>query len=133
MRDWFIGVNMKPALSALVRGPGVPAKAQVSESARWETDEVLLQWSNSENVIDLELLNGAVLTFGLNYKRVATLEKTGFEPEMSEFGVFEITQDSFVTYFLHGQIVIGACPQFHLARMAADASGTTDITRAVEV
>src|SRR5271169_1708873 len=64
--DRFVGIEMKPALTALGLGPLIPGDRQRLQASAGKCDQVLLQWIDAESVFDLEVRHLAVVSVGVD-------------------------------------------------------------------
>src|SRR5262249_48310293 len=124
--DFFVGIEMEPALAALVFRPAVPGDRKRLYAAVREFDQVLLEGIDAEGVFDLERRKLAVGPVGLNEELFVFLEETGLDAVMVEPGVIEIAEHGSVRGVLHGMLVLGLLPKRCFGLVAIGASFTAD-------
>jgi len=71
----LIGIEMEPALPALIGGPGVPRGAERLDPAVRQRDQILLQRVDAEGVADLEVVEVPIRRIGGDEEFPVTLEK----------------------------------------------------------
>ena len=108
---------MEPALAT-----GVPSRCQALQTPAGELNQVLLQWSYTERVADLEISRFAVRPLGVDEELAVLLEEAGGLVKVSEGGVVEVPEHGILAGVLHGEIVVGAAPVVELLLMAFRAS-----------
>ena len=83
VRDLLVGIEMKPALAALLLRPRIPGQAQRLEAPARKRDQILLQRVDAERVVDPIVVQRPVGAFGLGSRtrrpcgRSATSRRTG--------------------------------------------------------
>ena len=108
--DLLIGVEMKPALAALVLRPAVPGDGERLYPAVGKFDQVLLQGIDAECVFHFEGRKFAVGTVGLDEEFVILFEKAGMNAKIVEPGIIEIAKYGSGGSVLHGMPVLGFFP-----------------------
>src|SRR5215467_10456893 len=88
--DLFVGIEMKPALAALVHWPAVPGDGKRLDTAIREFDQILLKGIDSEGVFHLEGRKLAIGAIGLDEEFVVFPEEAGMDAEIVETRVVEI-------------------------------------------
>ncbi len=73
--DFFIGIEVEPALSALVLRPAVPGDPQRLQAPVGKFDQILLQGIDAERVFDLEFGGLAVRPVGLDHELAVAPEE----------------------------------------------------------
>src|SRR5215831_8359505 len=120
-RQFPVGIEVEPALAALVLRPAVPGSAERLQPAARHRDQVLLQRIDAEGVGDRIFVQGAVGAVGADPEFVAIAKERGGDPEMLELGAGEIAQHGRRRRLLHRQRVMRTLPGIELRRMAAGA------------
>ena len=64
--DLLIGIEMEPASTTLILGPGVPSQDEALRTAARKRNQVLLQRIDAERVSNLEIPERAVRPVGAN-------------------------------------------------------------------
>ena len=118
----FIGIQVVPALSALVRRSGIPGDAQRLQAAAGQGQQILLQGIDPEHVLDGEVGQFAVLAVSAHLVQLAVAIKTRGDAIVGEGGVVEIAQHGLGGGQLHGQVVVRAPPVVILRGVAAFAA-----------
>ena len=93
--DRFVGIEMKPALAALVLGSGVPGERQRLQAAVRKLHQILLQRIETERVLDLEGRELAVRTVGLDQEFSVLAEEPRMHAVIVEARVGEIAEHRF--------------------------------------
>ena len=124
--DLLVGVEVKPALAALVLRPGVPSERQRLEAAAGEGDQVLLQRVDAEGVVDLVVVHGPIGTVRLDEEAVALAVEARGDAVLGERDVGEVAQHRGRRRDLHRLVVLRAVPSLRLGGMAAGADRSTD-------
>src|SRR6266851_3952680 len=109
--DLFIGIKMKPALTALLPRPAVPGNRKRLYPAIGKFDQILLQGINAERVLHLEGRKFAVGAVGLDEKLAISLEEAGMDAEIVEARIVKIAKHGGGIGVLHGMLVLGFFPQ----------------------
>ena len=124
-----VGVEMEPALPALIFGPRIPRDAERLHPAVRERDQVLLQGIDAERVADLVLAELAVRPVGGDEELAVALEEARGHAAMGEAGVIEVAKDGFEGRLLHRERVLRIAPRCHLALVAPAAGSAADERR----
>src|SRR5208337_49608 len=82
--DLLVRIEVKPALSALVLRPAVPAERQRLDAAVGKLHEILLERIDAERVFDREFGELPVRPVGLDHELAVAPEKARLDPEMLE-------------------------------------------------
>ena len=90
--DPLVGVEMKPALPAVLLGTRVPGNRQRLQPAVRELNEILLQRMDSKGVLNLVIMEFAVRPVGVDEKFSVALEEGGSESGVGELCVAKITE-----------------------------------------
>ena len=123
----LFGVEVKPALPALVPRPGVPCNAQDLVAAIGKLREVLLQRFGSERVGDFILGERPVGAVGAHPVGAVADEELGGCAFVGEPCIVEIAADRGRTRSGHRQVVVRAPPEFGFSHMAGGALFTADV------
>ena len=91
-----------------------------------ELNHVLLQRSDAERVLDLEVRHLPVGSLGVNHEPLAVAIHAGREAIAGEFHIVEITQHGVVGGQVHSAIVIRSGPLFHFRGMTFHAGAASD-------
>jgi hypothetical protein len=121
--ELLVGVEMEPALPALILGPRVPGDAERLHPAVGKGDQVLLQRVDAEGVADLEVVELAVRPVGGDEEPAVASEETRGHLAMGDAGVIKVAEDGLGGRLLHRQVMVRAAPRRHLALVAATAGG----------
>ncbi len=119
--DLFVGVEMEPALAALVLRPRVPGERQRLQPAVREFDEILLQGIDAESVFHLEGGELAVGPVGLDQELAVLAEEARMHSVIVEAGIVEISEHRLVGRMVHRVLVLGGLPPLRLGAVAAGA------------
>ena len=119
--DALVGIEVEPALSALILRPRVPGEAQRLIAAVWKRHEILLQRSDAKSVCDLEVVKPAIRPFRVDEERIPPLIKGRRDPAVPQRGVVEIAEDRLRARLLHGEIVMRSGPALQLGSVTAGA------------
>ena len=84
MADRFVGIEVEPALPALVLRPAVPGDRQRLQAPVGEGDQILLQRRDAERVFDLEFGELAVRPVGLDEELAVAAKKRDLTPKCSK-------------------------------------------------
>ena len=124
--DLLAGIEVKPALAALLLRPAVPRNRQSLHAAVGKRDEILLQGVETEGVFHLEHGELAVGAVGLDQKLSILAKKARPQPVRLEARAVEIAQHGLVGRMLHRPAVLRHVPQFRFRRVAARAGLAAD-------
>ena len=124
--ELLVGVEVEPALAALVLRPAVPGDAQRLHPAVGKGDQVLLQRRDAEGVADLEVGELAVRAVGIDQELAVAPEEPRGDVAVGEGGAIEVAEDGLLGGFGHRQVVVRAAPGLGLGLMAAGAGGDAD-------
>src|SRR5690348_8383909 len=75
-RQFLVGVEVEPALAALLFRAAVPGVAERLIAPPWKGDQVLLQRVDPEGVGDLVVVESAVRPLGVDHELVAPARKS---------------------------------------------------------
>ena len=125
--DVLIGIEMKPARAPLRLGPRIPRDAERLHAPAGKLDQILLQRTNAERVLDLVVVKLAVRAVGVDEELSVAAEERRRRPRVLEFRVGEIAEDRLVVGGLHRQIVVRAAPGLGLLRVAPGARAAPDV------
>ena len=112
--EFLIGVEMEPALAALVFRPAVPGDPERLQPSARHRDQVLLQRIDPERVGDWIFMQSAVGAVGADHELVAVAEEGGCDPEMLQLRASEITKHGCRGGGLHRQRVVRTLPGLRL-------------------
>src|SRR5262245_56572282 len=124
--DLLVGIEVEPALAALVLRTAVPGERQRLQPAVGKLDEILLQRIDAEGVLHLEGGELAVRPVGLDQEFSVPAEEAGMHAVMVEARVVEIAEHGLVGRVLHGEPVLRCAPQLRLGAVAAGAGLAAD-------
>ena len=99
--DLFIGIKVKPALSAFVLRSAVPGERQCLQPAVRKFDEILLERIDAEGVFHFERRELAVRTIGLDKVLPVLAKEAGVDAVIVEACVVEVAQNRFAGRVLH--------------------------------
>ena len=116
-----VGVEMEPALPALILGPRIPGDAERLQPAVREGDQVLLQRVDTEGVADLEVFELAVRSVRGDEELAVAPEEARGHAAMGEAGVIEVTKHGVCRRLLHCQVVVRPAPEPRLGHVAGSA------------
>ena len=97
------GIEVEPALAALILGPRVPGDAQRLQAAVGKGDQILLQRIDAEGVADLELAGPAVRPVGGDVEFAVALEEARGDVALGEAGTIEVAEHGRGGGLLHGE------------------------------
>ena len=109
-RDFLVGIEVVPALPALVDRARVPANLERLEPPAFRRQEILLQRIDSEGVFDLPVLALPPPVLGIDPILPLPGEKPEDAPEMLELGIFKIPENGFRGGDRHGFVMVGFLP-----------------------
>src|SRR3974390_37805 len=124
--DLFIGIEMKPALTAFFFRSCVPGNRQRLNPAIRKPNEILLQRIDAKGVFHLELGGPAVRPVGFDDKLAVLSAETRMYAVVVETGVVEVAEYGFVGCVLHRGLVLRRAPRSYFrlvtprTRLAAD-------------
>ena len=127
--DVLARIEVEPALAALRLRPRIPRDAQGLHAAAGQLDQVLLQRTDAERILDLVVGELAVRPVGVDDEPVAAAREGRGGAGVGEPGVGEVAQHRLPVGNLHRQIVVGAFPRRVLPGMAGGAQGGTNVFR----
>ena len=127
----LIGVEMVPAVPALIAGTAVPGDAERLIASVREFDQILLQRLDAECIGDRIFMLLAVRAIGPHHEPVARTIECGRDAEMLELSAGKIAQHGCRGGRLHGQRVMRAFPGIGLRRVAAGTGLRTHVGRRV--
>ena len=125
--DLLAGLQVEPALAALILRPGIPGDRQRLVTPAGKGDQVLLQRIDAEGVGDLVVGELAVGAVGADHELVAALEEAGFDFLVPELGVGEIAEHGRGRRCLHGEVVMRTRPRLEFAFMAGLADSGANV------
>ena len=130
MRQLQVGIEMEPALPALILGTGVPGDAQRLIATIGEADQILLQGIHAEGVADLIILQRAVRSVGADHELAVTAEEGGSDVGVGEIHVVEIAEYGLFRGRLHRLGVLRTVPSLIFGAMASGAALGANIAAA---
>ncbi len=119
MPDLFIGIEMEPALSALLLRTAVPGERQRLQATVGKLHEILLQRIEAEGVLHLEGGELAVRAVGLDEELAVLAEKARTHAVIIEAGVVEVAKHGLVGRVIHRVLVLRAVPQLRFGLVTA--------------
>ena len=111
MLDLLVGVEMKPALAALLLRAAVPGDRQRLQPAVGKLDQILLQRIEAEGVFDLERGELAVGPVGLDQELAVLAKEARVHAVIVEARIVEIAKHGLVGRMVHRVLVLRAAPQ----------------------
>src|SRR5262249_43796618 len=127
--DLLVGIEVEPALPALLLRSRVPGDRERLQPAVGERDQILLQRVDPEGVFDLEGRGLAVGTVGLDHKFAVPPEEARADAVVVEARLVEIAEDGLLRRVVHGELVLRFAPQVALGAMAAGTGLAADEVR----
>ena len=127
--DFLIGIEMEPALAALVLRPAVPGERERLQTSVGKLDQILLQRIDAEGVLDLEDGELAVGPIGLDQELSVLAEEARVHAEIVEARIIEVAEHGLVGGVIHRQLVLRGEPQLGLGLVAAGAGVAADELR----
>ena len=124
--DLFIGIEMKPALAALVLRPAVPGDRKRLYPAVRKFDQILLEGIDAEGVFHLEGRKLAVGAVGFDKELIVLPEEAGMDAVIVETGIIEIAEHGGGGRVLHRMLVLGFLPQRGFGLVASGAGFAAD-------
>src|SRR5262249_6846857 len=118
----LVRIEMEPSLAALCLRAAVPGDTERLQATAGEPDQVLLQGSNAECVLDLVVMQRAVRSVGMHEKGAGASKKPGHDPIVCEAHVLEVTQNGRLRGRLHRELMMRAGPQLKLTGMTGGAN-----------
>ena len=125
--DRLAGIEVEPALAALVLRPAVPGDPERLKTPVGKLDQILLQRKDAERVFDLEFGELAVGTVCLDHELAVATEKARLDAEMLEGCIREIAEHRLVRRVVHRALMVRAGPEFGFVLMAGGAGLAADI------
>ena len=125
--DLLAGLQMEPALAALILRPRIPGDRQRLIAAAGEGNQVLLQRIETEGVGDLVIGELAVRPVGAHHELVAAREEGGLDAVVAEFRVGEVAEDGLGVRLLHREVMMGSRPGLEFRLVAGLADGGADV------
>ena len=121
MADLLIGIEVEPALAAVVLRTAVPGDRQGLQAAVRERDQVLLQRIDAEGVFHLERGELAIGPVRLDEEPAVLAEKAGWHAVVLKARIVEVAQHRLFGGMLHRALVLRGAPQLRLGAVAAGA------------
>src|SRR3954447_5770147 len=119
--DLLMGIEVEPALAAVVLRSAVPGDRQRLQAAVRERDQVLLQRLDAEGVFHLERGELSIGSVGLDEEPAVLAEKAGWHAVVLKARIVEVAQHRFLGGMLHRALVLRGAPQLRLGAVAAGA------------
>ena len=119
--DTLVRIEVEPILVS-----AIPAHGQALEPASWKLDQILLQGIDAEDIVDSEVGQLTVRTFGIDIELIFLLEEAGCHSKMGKRGVGEVSQHGLGSCLLHRQVMMRALPLLVLVCVAVPAETTID-------
>ena len=127
--DLLVGIEVEPALAALVLRAAVPGERERLQAAVGKLDEILLQRIDAEGVLDLEGGELAVGPVGLDQEFSVLAEEARVDAEIVEARIVEVAEHRAVGGVIHRELVLRGEPQLGLRLVAAGAGVAADELR----
>jgi hypothetical protein len=103
-RDDLVGIEVEPALAAVLRGPRVPGGGERLEAAAGQGDEILLERGHAEGEQHLEVLEAAVRPVGADDEVAVPFRKNVVvTPSFSKVASSKSPRTVFALGVLHGE------------------------------
>ncbi len=115
-RQFSVGIEVEPALAAILFLPAVPGDAERLAAPARKRDQVLLQRVDAEGVGDRILVQRAVRGHGPHQEFVGVTGKGRRDAEMLALGASKIAEHGCLCDPLHRQSVVRALPALGLGR-----------------
>ncbi len=106
----FVGVNVKPALTALRPGPCIPRESERLQTAVRKFDQVLLQWFDTEDVSDSKILLFPLLITCPHVVFIVTREEPNGLAIIVDACIIKVAEHGVTISNLHRQLVMGTHP-----------------------
>ena len=106
-RQLLIGVEVEPALTALLLRAAIPRNPERLEAPAGHSNQVLLQRINTERIRDLVIMQRAVGAVRAHHELVARARERGDDAEVIELRIGEIAKDRGRRGGLHRSGVVG--------------------------
>src|SRR5262245_14649879 len=90
--ELLAGIEVEPALTALLFRPAIPGDAKRLQPPAWERDQVLLKRIDPEGVGDRIVVQRAVRAIGADHEPVTATEESCRDTKMLERGVGEVAE-----------------------------------------
>jgi hypothetical protein len=126
MADLLVGIEMKPALAALLLRTTVPHNRQRLNASIGKLDQVLLQRIDPESVFHLERGRVAVGAVSLDQELPILAKETRTHAVIVEARVVKIAKHRLVSRVIHRLLVVRCAPQLRLRLMAPGAGVAAD-------
>jgi hypothetical protein len=127
--DALAGIEVEPALPALLLRACVPGDRKGLNVAARQLDEVLLQRIHAERVADLEVRELAVRAVGADHVLAVPPEEAAGDAGVVEPRLVEVTEDGAFVGHLHGDRVLRTPPGLVLGSVAGRAGGRSHVSR----
>ena len=124
-----IGIEMEPALAALLLRARVPRHAERLQATARQLDQILLQRRQAERVLDLEVGELAVGTVGVDVVLPVAAEEGRSDTGVPELRIIEIAENRLLIGDLHREVVMRTLPGFVLGSVTRGACLSTDVAR----
>ena len=108
--DLFAGLQVIPALSALLGGTTVPGDVQRLQMPFADIDQILLQRVVPEGVVDFKNAGSSILADRRHHEILTLAIKPGFDSMEFDRGIIEVTEYGILVRGQHGPIVIRQLP-----------------------
>ncbi|MGZ8915208.1 MAG: hypothetical protein ACXW1Z_19130 [Methylobacter sp.] len=109
--DFFVAIEMEPALAALFFRTAIPGDGKGLEPAARQLDQILLERHDAEAVLDLEICELAVRAVGAHPISPFLTEKPGNHAILLKFGIAKIPEYRVLVCLLHGEVMVRALPK----------------------
>src|SRR5262249_38968315 len=129
MRHRAVGIEVKPALAALLFWPRIPRNGERLHPSVRKLDQILLQRINTKSVLHLEGRQLAIRPVGLNKELVAGAEEARTHPVVVERRIVEVPAHRFFGGVIHRVAMLGSLPELAFALMATGAGLAADECR----
>ena len=106
----LVGIEMEPALAALLLRAAVPRDAERLKAPAWHGNQVLLQRIDAERIGDLVIMQRAVGAVRAHHELVACARERGDDAEVIELRIGKIAKDRGRRGSLHRLGVVGLLP-----------------------
>ena len=122
-------VEVEPALPALGPRARVPGDGERLQPAVGELDQILLERSRSERVLDVVVVERAVGAIGPHHELAVPAREGRGDAGVAEPGILEVAGDGRVGRRLHGEVVVRSPPALLRLLVALPADPLPDVAR----
>src|SRR5262245_58269717 len=110
VRHLLVWIKVKPSLTSLLPGTGIPSQSEALKASIWKFHKVLQQREDAECIRNGIINKLAVGPVRANVMLAVFLIETGSQSGFRKSSVTKISKDRRVIRFLHGLRVMRAAP-----------------------